>query len=133
MSLIKNPYSSRRIRHRLRPRTRGALAEVFFEELYDKGVLGLSQRIMQTSNQGRKLKQAINASIFDRESLTLFKLQVGQPGSSFRSKWPATTAFLPSSFLEPKKMDSRKVELDSSLANSKKNHRFKTRLDNGQK
>ena len=54
------------------PELGGALAEVFFEELYDKGVYGvITTHYANIKSRAAELKQAVNASmLFDRESLS---------------------------------------------------------------
>ena len=106
------------------PELGGALAEVFFEELYDKGVFGvITTHYANIKSRAAELKQAINASmLFDRESLTpLFKLQVGQPGSSFTFEVASNNGISPKLISRAKKkMDSRKVELDALIGELQK-------------
>jgi DNA mismatch repair protein MutS2 len=106
------------------PELGGALAEVFFEELYDRGVYGvITTHYANIKSRAAELKQAINASmLFDRESLSpLFKLAVGQPGSSFTFE-VATNNGISSKLITraKKKMDTRKVELDALIGDLQK-------------
>ena len=106
------------------PELGGALAEVFFEELYDKGVYGvITTHYANIKSRAAELKHAVNASmLFDRESLSpLFKLEVGQPGSSFTFE-VAKNNGIPSKLIgrAKKKMDSRKVELDALIGDLQK-------------
>ena len=106
------------------PELGGALAEVFFEELYDRGVYGvITTHYANIKSRAAELKQAINASmLFDRESLSpLFKLAVGQPGSSFTFE-VATNNGISSKLISraKKKMDTRKVELDALIGDLQK-------------
>ena len=106
------------------PELGGALAEVFFEELYDKGVYGvITTHYANIKSRAAELKQAVNASmLFDRESLSpLFKLEIGQPGSSFTFE-VAKNIGISSKLITraKKKMDSHKVELDALIGDLQK-------------
>ncbi len=64
----------------------GALAEVFFETLYNKKSFAvITTHYANIKLKASILRNAVNASmLFDTESLRpMFKLSVGQPGSSF--------------------------------------------------
>ena len=106
------------------PELGGALAEVFFEELYDKGVYGvITTHYANIKSRAAELKQAVNASmLFDRESLSpLFKLEVGQPGSSFTFEVAKNNGIASKLIARAKKkMDSRKVELDELIGDLQK-------------
>lgn len=68
------------------PELGGALAEVFFETLYNKKSFGVvTTHYANIKLKASILKNAVNASmLFDTKSLRpLFRLSVGQPGSSF--------------------------------------------------
>ncbi|NQX92344.1 MAG: DNA mismatch repair protein MutS, partial [Flavobacteriales bacterium] len=68
------------------PELGGALAEVFFEELYGRGSYGvITTHYSNIKLKAASLKEAVNGSmLFDKDSLApLFRLDVGQPGSSF--------------------------------------------------
>ena len=106
------------------PELGGALAEVFFEELYDKGVYGvITTHYANIKSRAAELKQAVNASmLFDRESLSpLFKLEVGQPGSSFTFEVAKNNGISSKLIARAKKkMDFRKVELDTLIGDLQK-------------
>ena len=106
------------------PELGGALAEVFFEELYDRGVYGvITTHYANIKSRAAELKQAVNASmLFDRESLSpLFKLEVGQPGSSFTFEVAKNNGISSKLIARAKKkMDSRKVELDALIGDLQK-------------
>ena len=106
------------------PELGGALAEVFFEELYDKGVYGvITTHYSNIKSRAAELKQAVNASmLFDRESLSpIFKLEVGQPGSSFTFEVAKNNGISNNLIARAKKkMDSRKVELDELIGDLQK-------------
>ncbi len=73
------------------PELGGALAEVFFEELYAKRSFGvITTHYANIKTRATHMAQAINGSmLFDGETLSpTYKLDLGQPGSSFTLKWP---------------------------------------------
>lgn len=68
------------------PELGGALAEVFFEELYKVGSFGvLTTHYTNIKIKADELDETVNGSmLFDRNTLEpLYELSVGQPGSSF--------------------------------------------------
>ncbi|MFV0304614.1 MAG: endonuclease MutS2 [Moheibacter sp.] len=68
------------------PELGGALAEVFFEEFYERKAFGIfTTHYTNIKLAAEELPEAINASmLFDKNSLTpLFQLEIGQSGSSF--------------------------------------------------
>lgn len=68
------------------PELGGALAEVFYEEMYDKDCYAvINTHYTNIKILTSKKEQAVNAfMLFDTENLKpLYKLSVGQPGSSF--------------------------------------------------
>ena len=106
------------------PELGGALAEVFFEELYNKGVYGvITTHYANIKSRAADLKQAVNASmLFDRESLSpLFILELGHPGSSFTFEVAKNNGISSELITRAKKkMDSRKVELDALIGDLQK-------------
>jgi DNA mismatch repair protein MutS2 len=106
------------------PELGGALAEVFFEELYERGVFGvITTHYANIKSRAAELKNAINASmLFDRESLApLFKLEIGAPGSSFTFEVAKTNGISDKLITRAKaKLSSRKVELDTLLGDLQK-------------
>jgi DNA mismatch repair protein MutS2 len=118
------------------PELGGALAEVFFEELYKRGVFGvITTHYANIKSRAAELSRAINASmLFDRDTLApLFKLQIGQPGSSFTFEVAETIGISPSIIKRAKsKLDKRKVELDALMGDLQKEKTKITKLANRQ-
>ncbi|MAO46022.1 MAG: DNA mismatch repair protein MutS [Crocinitomicaceae bacterium] len=106
------------------PELGGALAEVFFEELYDRGVYGvITTHYANIKSRAAELKQALNASmLFDRETLSpQFKLEVGPPGSSFTFEVARNNGITAKLINRAKsKLDKRKVELDTLISDLQK-------------
>ena len=106
------------------PELGGALAEVFFEELYKRGVLGvITTHYAKIKSKAAELPNAINGSmLFDRDTLEpLFTLQIGQPGSSFTFEVTEMIGISKSLIKRAKtKLDSRKVELDALMGDLQK-------------
>jgi DNA mismatch repair protein MutS2 len=106
------------------PELGGALAEVFFEELYKRGVSGvITTHYANIKSRAAELPHAINASmLFDRDTLApLFKLHIGQPGSSFTFE-VAEMIGIPQAIITraKTKLDKRKVELDALMGDLQK-------------
>ena len=106
------------------PELGGALAEVFFEELYKRGVSGvITTHYANIKSRAAELPNAINASmLFDRDTLApLFKLDIGQPGSSFTFE-VAEMIGIPQTIIKraKTKLDKRKVELDALMGDLQK-------------
>ncbi|MEQ9187674.1 MAG: DNA mismatch repair protein MutS [Cryomorphaceae bacterium] len=102
----------------------GALAEVFFETLYNKRSYGvITTHYANIKLKAARLRNAVNASmLFNSESLEpLYQLSVGQPGSSFTFE-VAQINGIPQSLIEEAKtrLDSNKVEMDKLIANLQK-------------
>jgi len=102
------------------PELGGALAEVFFEELYGRKSLGaITTHYANIKLLVDQLPEAINASmLFDRESLEpLFELSVGQPGSSFTFEVAQKNA-IPLRLIKEarQRVDSGKLRLDETIA-----------------
>jgi len=106
------------------PELGGALAEVFFEELYKRGVSGvITTHYANIKSRAAELPNAINASmLFDRDTLApLFKLQIGQPGSSFTFEVAEMIGIHKNLIKRAKtKLDTRKVELDALMGDLQK-------------
>jgi DNA mismatch repair protein MutS2 len=98
----------------------GALAEVFFEELYRKKAFGvITTHYSNIKLKAAELRNAINGCmLFDRETLEpLFKLSVGQPGSSFTFEVAESNGIPRELINEAKnKLDERKVRMDELLS-----------------
>lgn len=106
------------------PELGGALAEVFFETLYNRRSFGvITTHYANIKLKAARLKNAVNASmLFDRESLEpLYQLSVGQPGSSFTFE-VAQINGIPQDLIEEAKtrLDANKVEMDKLIANLQK-------------
>lgn len=102
------------------PELGGALAEVFFETLYEKGSFGvITTHYANIKLRAAELPHALNASmLFNTETLEpRFKLSIGQPGSSFTFE-VAQMNGIPKKLLKSAKgrLDSKKVELDRLIA-----------------
>lgn len=104
----------------------GALAEVFFESLYNRKCFGvITTHYANIKLKAAQLRNAINSCmLFDMETLEpLFRLSVGQPGSSFTFE-VAQLNGIPMDLIDQakEKMDGHKVRMDqllSSLQNEK--------------
>ena len=102
------------------PELGGALAEVFFEELYHRDSIGvITTHYANIKILADRMKHTVNASmLFDRDTLQpLFKLSVGQPGSSFTFE-VAQKNDIPVHLIEEakKRVKSGKLKLDQSIA-----------------
>ncbi|MGB2158122.1 MAG: endonuclease MutS2 [Flavobacteriales bacterium] len=118
------------------PELGGALAEVFFEELYDKGCFGVvTTHYANIKTRAAKLPEAFNGSmLFNRESLApMYQLEVGQPGSSFTFE-VAEINGIASALIERAKgkLDKRRVELDGLLGDLHKEKSKLAKLTNRQ-
>ncbi|MGB1031742.1 MAG: MutS2/Smr-associated SH3 domain-containing protein, partial [Flavobacteriales bacterium] len=96
------------------------LAEVFFEELYGKKCYGIiTTHYSNIKLKAASLHHAINGSmLFDKESLEpLFKLDIGQPGSSFTFE-VAKINGIPDALLKSAedRLDDNKVKMDKLIA-----------------
>jgi DNA mismatch repair protein MutS2 len=118
------------------PELGGALAEVFFEDLYDKGAFGvITTHYANIKTRAAKLPEAFNGSmLFDRESLApKYKLEVGQPGSSFTFEVAEINGIASSLIARAKgKLDKRRVELDGLLSDLQKEKSKLAKLTNRQ-
>ena len=106
------------------PELGGALAEVFFEELYERKVFAvITTHYANIKTRAAQLPQAINGSMrFDQESLQpLFKLDIGPPGSSFTFEVAHINGIQPALIQRAKgKLDHRKVKLDELISELQK-------------
>ena len=118
------------------PELGGALAEVFFEELYERGVFGvITTHYANIKSRAAELEHAINASmLFNLETLApLFKLEIGNPGSSFTFEVAETNGISPALISRAKsKLDIRKVELDALIGDLQKGKANLAKLTNRQ-
>ena len=102
----------------------GALAEVFFENIYNRKSFGIiTTHYANIKLKAARLRNAQNASmLFDSESLEpLYQLSVGQPGSSFTFE-VAQINGIPQDIIEEAKtrLDANKVEMDKLIATLQK-------------
>jgi DNA mismatch repair protein MutS2 len=112
----------------------GALAEVFFEELYNKKSFGvITTHYANIKLKADQLKNAVNGCmLFNTETLEpLYKFSVGQPGSSFTFE-VAQINGIPLSLIEEAKtrLDERKVKMDKLLSELQKEKTYLERLNN---
>ena len=101
------------------PELGGALAEVFFEEFYEKKAFGVfTTHYTNIKLSAEELPEAINASmLFDKNSLSpLYQLEIGQSGSSFTFE-VAEKNKIPFRLINraKKKVEQDKVRLDKTI------------------
>ena len=112
------------------PELGGALAEVFFEEFYERNAYGIfTTHYSNIKVAAEELPHAINASmLFDEKTLSpLYKLELGQAGSSFTFE-VAEKNKIPYRLINraKKKIEKDKVRLDKPYLNyNKKNLKFR--------
>ncbi|MDP4866265.1 MAG: DNA mismatch repair protein MutS [Crocinitomicaceae bacterium] len=111
----------------------GALAEVFFEELYNKKSFGvITTHYANIKLKADQLKNAINGCmLFDTETLEpLYRFSIGQPGSSFTFE-VAQINGIPLDLIEEAKtrLDVRKVSMDRLLSELQKEKTYLERLN----
>lgn len=118
------------------PELGGALAEVFFEELYERGCYGvITTHYANIKTRAAQLKEALNGSMrFDRESLEpLYKLDIGQPGSSFTFEVAEINGIQGELIQRAKaKLDHRRVKLDDLIGSLEKEKNQLTKLTDRQ-
>ena len=115
------------------PELGGALAEVFFEELYNRKSFGvITTHYANIKLKADQLKNAINGCmLFDTETLEpLYKFSLGQPGSSFTFE-VAQINGIPLTLIEDAKtrLDERKVTMDRLLSELQKEKTYLERLN----
>ena len=101
------------------PELGGALAEVFFEEFYERKSFGVfTTHYTNIKLSAESLPEAINACmLFDKKSLEpLYRLEIGQAGSSFTFE-VAEKNKIPFRLINraKKKVESEKVSLDKTI------------------
>ncbi|RLZ09691.1 endonuclease MutS2 [Faecalibacter macacae] len=101
------------------PELGGALAEVFFEEFYERQSYGIfTTHYTNIKLSAERLPEAINACmLFDKKSLEpLYRLEIGQAGSSFTFE-VAEKNKIPFRLINraKKKVESEKVSLDKTI------------------
>lgn len=102
------------------PELGGALAEVFFEELYDRQSFAvITTHYANIKLKADRLPQAVNGCmLFNTENLEpLYKFSLGQPGSSFTFE-VAQLNGIPVALIEKakNKLDKHKVNMDKLLS-----------------
>lgn len=110
----------------------GALAEVFFEELYNKKAFGvITTHYGNIKIKADELDEAVNGCmLFDTETLKpLFRFSMGQPGSSFTFEVAQINGISKSLVERAKsKLDSRKVKMDRLLHELQKEKSYLSKL-----
>lgn len=111
----------------------GALAEVFFEELYNRKAFGvITTHYANIKLKADQLRNAINGCmLFDTETLApLFKFSIGQPGSSFTFE-VAQINGIPKEIIEEAKLrtDQQKIRMDKLLSELQKEKTYLERLN----
>lgn len=111
----------------------GALAEVFFEELYKlKCFAVITTHYANIKLKADELPNAVNGCmLFDTETLEpLYRFDMGQPGSSFTFE-VAQINGIPQALIEQAKLriDEKKVKLDRLLSDLQKEKTYFERLN----
>ncbi|MCE3296043.1 MAG: mismatch repair protein MutS domain protein [Crocinitomicaceae bacterium] len=111
----------------------GALAEVFFEHLYNKKSFGvITTHYGNIKLKADRLQNAINGCmLFDTETLEpLFRFSIGQPGSSFTFE-VAQINGIPIELIEEAKtkVDEQKVNMDQLLSELQREKTYLERLN----
>lgn len=111
----------------------GALAEVFFEELYNKKAFGvITTHYANIKLKADQLRNAINGCmLFDTETLApMYKFSIGQPGSSFTFE-VAQINGIPKEIIEEAKLrtDQQKIRMDKLLSELQKEKTYLQRLN----
>ncbi len=111
----------------------GALAESIFESLYSKKSFGvITTHYSNIKLKADQLRNARNGCmLFNTETLEpLYKLDLGQPGSSFTFE-VATINGIPTELIEDakSKLDERKVKMDQLLNALQKEKNYLSRLN----
>jgi DNA mismatch repair protein MutS2 len=112
----------------------GALAEVFFEELYHKKAFGvITTHYANIKLKANQLKNAVNGCmLFDTDTLApLYRFSMGQPGSSFTFE-VAQINGIPLEIIEDAKsrIQKKRVEMDSLLTSLQKEKTYLEGLNN---
>ena len=115
------------------PELGGALAEVFFEELYNrKSFAVITTHYANIKLKADQLKNAVNGCmLFNTETLEpLYKFSIGQPGSSFTFE-VAQINGIPQDLIEnaKTKLDDRKVRMDRLLSELQKEKTYLEKLN----
>lgn len=115
------------------PELGGALAEVFFEELYNrKSFAVITTHYANIKLKADQLKNAVNGCmLFNTETLEpLYKFSIGQPGSSFTFEVALINGISMELIEEAKKrLDDRKVKMDRLLNELQREKTYLERLN----
>ncbi len=111
----------------------GALAEVFFEQLYNKKCFGvITTHYSNIKLKADRLKNAINGCmLFNTDTLEpLYKFSIGQPGSSFTFE-VAQINGIPLELIEEAKtkIDEHKVNMDKLLSELQREKTYLEKLN----
>ncbi len=111
----------------------GALAEVFFEQLYNKKCFGvITTHYGNIKLKADRLKNAINGCmLFNTDTLEpLYRFSIGQPGSSFTFE-VAQINGIPLELIEEAKtkIDEHKVNMDSLLSELQREKTYLEKLN----
>lgn len=111
----------------------GALAEVFFETLYDKKCFGvITTHYGNIKLKADELPEAVNGCmLFDTDTLKpLFRFSTGQPGSSFTFEVAQINGIPKKLIHEAKtKLDHKKVKMDRLLNELQKEKTYLSKLN----
>lgn len=111
----------------------GALAEVFFEELYNKKSFGvITTHYGNIKLKADQLKNAMNGCmLFDTDTLEpLFKFSIGQPGSSFTFEVAQINGIELSLIQDAKsRIDQKKVNMDKLLSELQREKTYLEKLN----
>lgn len=115
------------------PELGGALAEVFFEEIYNKSAFGvITTHYGNIKLKANVLQNAVNGCmLFDSDTLKpKYEFAIGQPGSSFTFE-VAKMNGIPNEMIEKAKglLDDKKVKLDRLLNDLQKEKNYLERLN----
>lgn len=111
----------------------GALAEVFFEQLYNRKCFGvITTHYSNIKLKADRLKNAVNGCmLFNTETLEpLYKFSIGQPGSSFTFE-VAQINGIPMALIEEAKtkIDEHKVNMDKLLSELQREKTYLEKLN----
>lgn len=112
----------------------GALAEVFFEQLYNKKCFGvITTHYGNIKLKADRLRNAVNGCmLFNTDTLEpLYKFSIGQPGSSFTFE-VAQINGIPLELIEEAKtkIDEHKVNMDKLLSELQREKTYLEKLNN---
>jgi DNA mismatch repair protein MutS2 len=112
----------------------GALAEVFFEHLYNRKCFGvITTHYANIKLKADRLRNAVNGCmLFDTDTLEpLYKFSIGQPGSSFTFE-VAQINGIPQELIEEAKtkIDLHKVNMDKLLSELQREKTYLEKLNN---